>query len=110
MTNIDLEQIKKEVSDGVRAVLGDKVHKIILCRSYAPGDFFGGADVNIIVLADIDEDKLRDYEEDINSIASNVGLEYDALVLIFLEDRRLFYSRMGILPINRSIIDEGIEI
>ena len=63
-----------------------------------------------MVLADIDEKGLGDYRDDIISIVSNVDLEHDALVSISLEDRHLFYSRMGILTINISIIDEGIEI
>jgi len=110
MINIDLEQIKKEVSEGVRAALGDKVHKIILYGSYARGDYREDSDVNFMVLADIDEENLGDYKDDILSIADSVSLEYDAVVSIFLEDRHLFYSHMGVLPFNRSILDEGIEI
>ena len=110
MTDIALEQIKKEVSEGVRAALGDKVHKIILFESYDCVDDHEGADVYIMVLADIDEEKLGDYRDDIISIASNVDLKHDAFVSILLEDRHLFYSRMGFLPFNRRVIDEGIEI
>ena len=110
MSEIQLEQIKNEVSSGILNTLGSKLHKVILYGSYARGDYNDDSDIDIMVLADIDEDKMNSYRNEIDSVASRISLEYDALVTISLKNRQLFYSRLGILPFYQNVIKDGVEL
>ena len=110
MSEVQLEQIKNEISNGVQNAIGSSLHKIILYGSYARGDFNDDSDIDIMVLADIDEDRMRNYRDVINLVASRVSLEYDALVTISLKNRQLFYDRLSILPFYQNVIKDGIEL
>jgi len=87
MSEIQLEQIKNEVSTSILNVLGSRLHKVILYGSYARGDYNDDSDIDIMVLADIDEDKMSNYRNEIDLVASRVSLEYDALITISLKSR-----------------------
>jgi predicted nucleotidyltransferase len=110
MSEIQLEQIKNEVSIGILNALGSRLHKVILYGSYARGDYNDDSDIDIMVLADIDEDKMSNYRNEIDLIANRVSLEYDALVTISLKSRQLFYNRLGILPFYQNVIKDGVEL
>ena len=106
---IQLEQLKKEVSNEIQNVLGNRLYKIILYGSYARGNFNSDSDIDIIVLADIDAPDMSKYRVMINDIANRVSLEYNALVVISIKNRQLFYNRLEILPFYQNVIKDGIE-
>ena len=110
MSKIQLEQIKYEVSAGIQSALGAKLHQIILYGSYARGDYNEDSDIDIIVLADIDEDKMGDYRNEIDMVSSKLSLEYDALITISLKNRQLFYNRLSILPFYQNVIKDGVVL
>jgi len=105
-----LEQIKNEISRDIQSALGEKLHKIILFGSYARGDYNEDSDIDIMVLADVEEYETRLFRARINDVAHRVSLEYDALVTIFLKDMRSFYRDLEILPYYQNVVNEGVEI
>ena len=109
-TETKLEKIKNEISNDIKDAMGSKLHKIILYGSYARGDYNDDSDIDIMVLADIEEDKMSVFRDKVNEVASRVSLEYDALVTISIKNKHLFYSRLGILPFYQNVINEGVEI
>jgi len=109
-TQAQIEKIKTEISRDIRNALGSKLYKIILYGSYARGDYNEDSDIDIMVLADIEEDKARTYREALDTIADRVSLENNALVMISLRNTHLFYSRLEILPFYQNVIKDGVEI
>ena len=109
-TDLKINQITNEVTLGAQNVLGDRLRKIILYGSYARGDYNSESDVDIMVLADIVDDDDREFQKAINKIASNVSLENDITVSIFLKDVHFFYSHKDLLPFYRNVLTEGIEV
>ena len=109
-TETQLEQIKNEISSDIHSVLGSNLHKIILYGSYARGDYKEDSDIDIMVLADIEEDNMRVFRTLVNDVAHRVSLEYDALVTIFLKDMKAFYRYLEVLPYYQNVINEGVEI
>ena len=109
-TKAQLEQIKSEISRDIQSALGSNLHKIILYGSYARGDYNKDSDIDIMVLADIEEDKTRIYRAMINDVAHRVSLEYNALVTIFLKDTHTFYRYLEVLPYYQNVLNEGVEI
>ena len=109
-TETQLEQITNELSIYMQSVLGSKLHKIILYGSYARGDYNEDSDIDIMVLADIEEDNIHIFKSLANKVASRVSLEHDALVTISLRNSPLFYSRMSVLPFYQNVVKEGVVI
>jgi len=109
-TETHLKQITSEITSDIHAALGSKLHKIILYGSYARGDFNEDSDIDIMVLADIDEENIRNFNSTVDSVANKVSLEYDALVTISLRNRRLFFERLKILPFYQNVMKDGVEL
>ena len=84
-TETQLEQIKNEISRDMKSALGIKLHKIIMYGSYARGDYNEDSDIDIMVLADIEERNMRIFRGLSNESASRISLEHNALVTISLK-------------------------
>ena len=108
--NTKLDQIITDVTEGTKSVLGDKLHKIILYGSYARGDFNSDSDVDIMALANINEDERRTIQKGINKIASDVSLERDITVSITLRSLTMYKTRVEYVPFYRNVHTEGVEV
>ena len=104
------KQIKDEISKGIQNVLGNKLQKIILYGSYARGDYNEESDIDIMVLANIEDGETVIYKPLINEVAHRISLEYNTLVSIHLKDIRSFYRLLEILPYYQNVVNEGVEI
>jgi predicted nucleotidyltransferase len=98
------------VTDGLQEILGQKLRKVILYGSYARGDFDDESDIDIVALADVPRENTWKYDDKICDISSKLGLEYNVLISIFLNNQSFFESHLPVLPFYRNIATEGIEI
>ena len=99
-----------ELSRNAQSILGDRLRRIILYGSYARGDYKDYSDLDIVVLADINEGELKDLENRLGIISSRASLEHDITVSLLLYDESLFTSRLHISPFYRNVLSEGVEI
>ncbi|WAM33029.1 nucleotidyltransferase domain-containing protein [Caldicellulosiruptor morganii] len=113
MSDIKLEKyqdIINEVVEELKGLYGDKLKKIVLYGSYAKGTQNEESDIDIAVLVDEDEQVLKDYENKLVEIISEIG--YKSLKLISIVD--ISYQRYmqfkEILPYYKNIENEGIVL
>jgi predicted nucleotidyltransferase len=109
-TDIKLNQITQEVAQGVQGILGKKLQKIILYGFYARGDYNDESDIDIMVLADVNDSEKQVFQRAIDKIASAVSLRNDIIVCISLNEAQLFHFRADFLPFNRNVLSEGVEL
>jgi len=112
MVNLNpvINDITKELSRNTQDILGDRLRKIILFGSYARGDYEEYSDLDIMVLADFDENELRTLERKLGRISSQASLDHDITVSLLLNNESLFMSRLHISPFYRNVLSEGVEI
>jgi len=102
--------VTDDLCRNTQAIVGDKLHKIILYGSYARGDNNEYSDLDIMVLADYDESEGRVFQDAIYKMASRASLEHNITVSIYLNNNSLFNSRLHISPFYRNVLSEGVEI
>jgi len=102
--------VTEDLRQNTQTIVGDRLRKIILYGSYARGDYKEYSDLDIMVLADYDESEGRVFQDAMSKMASRASLEHDITVSIYLNDERLFNSRLHISPFYRNILSEGVEI
>ena len=107
---MQLNKITGEVSRRVQELLGGSLRDIILFGSYARGDYDEESDIDIMVLADIEESERRVWQLKMNRISSRVSLDNDITVCIMLNNKSLFEQRLPILPFYRNVINDGVPI
>ena len=106
-----INNITDEVSVKVRNVLGDKLRKIILYGSYALGNYDYESDIDVMVLADIGNDKdLQELEKTIWSIGWDIGYEHDIMVSVFLKDAQHFNEWLDSMAYYQNITNDGVVL
>ncbi|MDR2589512.1 MAG: nucleotidyltransferase domain-containing protein [Oscillospiraceae bacterium] len=111
MNTTSINNITDEVSVKVRNVLGDKLHKIILYGSYVRGNYNNESDIDVMVLADVnDEKELHELEKIVWSIGWDIGFEYDIMVSVFLKDTRHFNEWFDSMAYYQNITNDGVVL
>ena len=106
--NIDI--ILQKVTLTAKRIFGEKLHSVILYGSYARGDYTKDSDVDIMILADIQSDESRLYQETFTDLCSDLGLEYDLLIVATIQDIATFKKYLNVLPFFQNIEKEGIKV
>ena len=106
-----ITHITDEVSTRVQEILGDKLCKVILYGSCARGGDNEESDIDIMVLADINDDQeLHKMEKILWDIGWDVGFEYDIMISVFLKNNTHFYEWMDVMAYYRNIIEDGVVL
>ena len=102
--------VTKEISHNVQNIIGDRLRKIILYGSYARGDYKDYSDLDIMVLANMDERECKALESKMDTIVSDIGLEHDIIISVLINNENLFMRRLAVSPFYRNVLSEGVEI
>ena len=109
-TQTQLKKITDEIMYGAKDILGDKLRRIILYGSYGRGDFNNESDIDIMILADIDNDEIHFYDEKICGITSDLGIENNIMISAYLKNKKIFDECLPILPFYQNVVKEGVEL
>jgi len=109
-TQNQLKTITDNIMFGAKDILGDKLRRIILYGSYARGDFNNESDVDIMILADINNDEAHYYDEKICEITSELGIANNIMISAYLKNKKAFDESLPILPFYQNVLEEGVEI
>jgi predicted nucleotidyltransferase len=105
-----LDRITEKVCNAAKAVLGDRLEKVILYGSYARGDYDEYSDVDIFVLADIAQEDCCKTGLNILKQIRGVSLEYDILICPHVTGSATFYRYLDVLPFYTNVLKEGVEL
>lgn len=114
MPNIP-ENINKVIDKfvkGVNEILGDRVKKIILYGSYARGDYNEGSDIDIMILTDLADERIEEYETKVWDFAYD--LEYDSNFTIHLspsiKNIDKYNTRISFMPFYKNVQKDGVVL
>ena len=102
-----LEHILSTVTEHAKAVLGSKLHSVILYGSYARGDYNEHSDVDIMIIADIDPKEQHKLRSELYSPIDDLDIEYETITSIHLQSKEIFDEWVGVLPFYQNVINEG---
>ena len=107
----ELQIIISEIAAVAKETFGEKLDSVILYGSYARGDYTPESDVDIMILVrGIAPEELWKYRSSITSKSSELGLEYDLLIVPLIKDAETFNKYMNVLPFYQNVHEEGIRI
>ena len=90
----------------MRAFAG-KLDKVILYGSYARGDFDEESDIDVMIVVDMSEENLRDYEALFTEFSSDASIESAVLIVPFLCSRERFDTQAEYVPFIQTVNEEG---
>jgi predicted nucleotidyltransferase len=105
-----LNTILGEITDNIKDLYGSKLKKIILYGSYARGHQDEESDIDLMVLIDVPEAKLRDYEKKLNKIVSDIGYSYMKVLSLIDMSYEKFNNWVDVVPFYKNVRNEGVII
>lgn len=105
-----LDDILRKVAQQAQAVFGNRLEQVILYGSYARGDFDDESDIDIMILANVDRNSLRQFKPSFLRLTSDLGMENDVLITVTLKDSQTFHQFLDAVPFYQSVAKEGIPV
>lgn len=105
-----LDMIKREMCNEARVIFGEKLQSIFLYGSYARGDFNDESDIDIMIIADINQDELIEAKKILSNYMFEQNLKHDVVLSIILQDKDFFDKWRDDLPFFRNVIREGVDL
>ena len=99
-----------EIRDGLSALFGARLENVFLYGSYARGEQDEESDVDILAVVNLPAGTLEQYESPVLDLAVEVGLRYDALFSVLLQDADGFHKYQTAMPFFANVMREGISI
>ena len=108
---LTINDISNIISESIKESLGNKLCKIILYGSYARGDFNEDSDIDVMVLADINnDDELYKMEKNLWDIGWELDAQYNVMISIFLKSNKHFYEWKDVMAYYRNIVEDGVVL
>ena len=108
VNNSKVDIIVNELVEKLTSIFKDKLKKVVLFGSYARGNYTSESDIDVMILVDEDDDKLKNYEDNIVDIDVELNLRHDVLLSTILQDSNKFNKYLNILPFYSNIEKEGV--
>lgn len=102
-----VDELKKEVEEAVKKMLGEKLKQVILYGSYARGDYDEESDIDFACIADIENEKVNEFTNALGKIVTDLSLKYDIVVSIVILSADIYSKYISHLPFYRNIVNEG---
>jgi predicted nucleotidyltransferase len=101
-----LEKFTKDVND----IFGDRAKKIILYGSYARGDFNKNSDIDIMILTDLKNDEIPEFQDKIWDCAYDIEAENNIIVSVLVKNIDRFNYWLEALPFYMNVQKEGVVL
>ena len=109
-TNTELNKLLGIIKDEMRTVFQEKLIEIILFGSYARGDYNSNSDIDVMIIADIEENQIMKYIYRISDIFSDLSIEYDIMISPIIETSNKFEKYKNTIPFLQNVQKEGVRI
>ena len=104
------QEILQTFSQGVKAILGNRLSKIIVYGSYARGDYRENSDIDIMILTTFSDKEIEQIENKIFDLAFELEIEQGVVINPILKNEQNFQYWLGALPFYDNVEKEGVVI
>lgn len=105
-----LNKITGQIIEAYRDIYGQAIKTIVMYGSFARGDFDDESDIDFAAIVVGERQELQKKLEEVWDKASDIGLEYDAVVSPVVIPYEEFLEYKDKLPYYRNIDKEGIIV
>ena len=102
--------ILKDFTEKMEVLFGRSLNKIILYGSYARGDQNEESDIDIMILVDLDEQNIKDYDAKLSDITFDINLDNDLMIMPIVKNENHFRKWIEAYPFYRNIEKEGVKL
>jgi len=105
-----LQTVLNELYTKLKQLYGSDLDKVILYGSYARGDYREYSDIDVMALVKSSEEQIKELHDDLIDIRSDLGIEYDVVLSVYVKNKEYFDRWKEHMPYFRNVATEGVEI
>lgn len=113
MEGIKDEQMRKilsELAEQLHQVYGNKLRAVILYGSVARGTQTDESDVDIMVLVDGNSAELKEYDDKLSDVSTEIALKYLKVFSIIDVSYKEYQDWKTISPFYKNVAEEGVVL
>lgn len=99
-----------EYAQGIKKIYGIHLRKIILYGSYARGDYHESSDVDVLILVDLDDIRIKQKMSELAEYTFEMELKCDLQLSPIVKNEEQFEYWSDTLPFYKNILREGVSI
>lgn len=108
--NEQMRIILSELAERLHQVYGSRLKSVILYGSVARGAETKDSDIDIMVLVDGDASELRNYDESLGDVSTDISLKYLKVLSIIDISYQEYQEWKQISPFYKNVSDEGVVL
>lgn len=101
--------IMNEIVVKMKQVFGEHLRQVILFGSYARGEQEEYSDMDVMVLVDLTDEDLKQYNDALAGVMTDVSIKYGILPSIIDKNYDHFHRWLPFVPFYRNVKTEGVE-
>jgi len=104
-----VDMIMNEIVYDMRKIFDDNLRQVILFGSYARGEQEEYSDMDVMVLVDLSDEELSQYNNAIAEVTTDISIKYGILPSIIDKNYGHFQHWVPFVPFYRNVQTEGVE-
>lgn len=110
MSEMVLQDLLNRIYKNSQEIIGAPLQEVILFGSYARGDYDEESDIDIALIIDLDRESLRQFNDSLGHMSSEMSLDNDVLLSIISIPADEFEYWKKDLPFYRNVDTEGVRL
>lgn len=103
-----LNMLMSQIVAYSKEVFGDKFRSVILYGSYARGDYDDESDIDVMIMVDMEPEKLRAYREKMVPFIADLNLKHDVFMVSKLQSLSFFNQWKDAMPFYQNVLKDGV--
>ena len=105
-----VNDVLQEFVEGANNIFGNRLKKIILYGSYARGDYNKHSDIDIMILTDLSNGEMGEYQDKIWDYAYDIEYENDFNISLSVLVKNIdkYDARVNVIPFYTNVENEGV--
>lgn len=100
----------EELVQNINIIFGNRAKKIILYGSYARGDFKKNSDIDIMILTDLKNEEMAEYQDKIWDCAYDIESENNIIISVLVKNIDRYNYWLEALPFYMNVQKEGVVL
>ena len=109
-TKNELDYVLNNFVVQVKKQFGDNLKDVILYGSYARGDYNAESDVDVMIIADIEETEVMKHMYAIGEYLGEVLIDHDVVISPVVESYNRYQEYKDVIPFLKNVQKEGIGL
>ena len=105
-----LKKLMEKYVEEIRKIYGSHLRKVILYGSYARGDFHPDSDIDIMILLDITDLDLKEYNIKLSYMTFDFNLDHDLDIKPIAKNEEHFKKWLDNYPFYANVNREGVVL